>query len=59
MIAEFGQLSLALAAGLALASAAAGLLAHGQGMQLLRQSTVSMVESFLHNRSGNLFLQQS
>jgi cytochrome c-type biogenesis protein CcmF len=43
MIAELGQLSLALAACLALAAAAAGLFAHGPGTQLLRQSTVSMV----------------
>jgi len=43
MIAEFGQLSLALAACLAMASAATGLFAHAPNMQLLRQSTFSMV----------------
>ena len=42
MVAEFGQLSLALAACLALASAVIGMLAHAPGMAMLRQSTTSM-----------------
>jgi cytochrome c-type biogenesis protein CcmF len=43
MIAEFGQLSLALAACLALASAVAGFVSHKPTLLLLRQSTLSMV----------------
>jgi cytochrome c-type biogenesis protein CcmF len=43
MIAEFGQLSLALAACLALAAGVAGLFTHAPGLGLLRQSATSMV----------------
>ena len=43
MIAEFGQLSLALAACLALAAGVTGMFAHAPALRLLRQSTASMV----------------
>ena len=43
MIPEFGQLSLALSACLALASAVTGFTSHHPSLRLLRRSTVSMV----------------
>jgi len=43
MIAEIGQLSLALAACLALAAGATGMFSQAPGLRLLRQSTTSMV----------------